>query len=52
MTIFVHVKGLRLDEIATELSNTYGQDAYAPFEHEIVTTSNQIGENRSPNTIC
>jgi DUF1365 family protein len=25
---FLHVKGLKLDEIAAELSNTYGRDTY------------------------
>jgi hypothetical protein len=27
---FLHAKGLKLDEIAMELSDTYGRDAYAP----------------------
>jgi uncharacterized protein (DUF2132 family) len=27
---FLHGKGFKLDEIATELSNTYGWDEYAP----------------------
>jgi hypothetical protein len=28
---FLHVNGLKFDEIATELSNTYGQDTCAPL---------------------
>jgi hypothetical protein len=27
---FLHVKGLKVDEIATELSNIYGRDVYSP----------------------
>jgi hypothetical protein len=27
---FLQIKGLKLDEIATELFNTYGRDVYAP----------------------
>jgi hypothetical protein len=27
---FLHIKSLKLDEIATELFDTYGLDAYAP----------------------
>jgi hypothetical protein len=48
---FLYMKSLKLGEIATELSNTCGQDASAP-EHEILVISNQAREKLSPKATC
>jgi hypothetical protein len=37
---FLHLKGLKLQEIATELSSAYGEDARAA-EHKILTSSGE-----------